>query len=114
MSTTRANYNKMEKSFNDLRDYYIEEKFNDMNNKYDELKATLSNDTIEKFKGILNKEISKITDKLEGKFYQVCQEKSFFQEQIRELKKKKKKKKNRTEPLQLLVKKQSSTVEDFP
>ena len=49
MYATRANYKKMEKSFNNLRDY-IEEKFNDINNKYDELKATLSNDTIEKFK----------------------------------------------------------------
>ena len=39
MYTTRANYKKMKKSFNDLRDY-IEEKFNDINNKYDELKAT--------------------------------------------------------------------------
>ena len=49
MYATRANYKKMEKSFNNLHDY-IEEKFNDINNKYDELKATLSNDTIEKFK----------------------------------------------------------------
>ena len=48
MYTTRANYQKMEKSFNDLRDY-IEEKFNDINNKYDELKATLSSDTLKKF-----------------------------------------------------------------
>ena len=62
MYTTRANYNEMERSFNDLRDY-IEEKFNNMNNKYDELKATLSNDTVKKLK----EEISKINDKLEGK-----------------------------------------------
>ena len=48
MYTTRANYQKMEKSFNDLRDY-IEEKFNDINNKYDELKATLTSDTLKKF-----------------------------------------------------------------
>ena len=48
MYTTRASYKKMEKSFNDLRDY-IEEKFNDINNKYDELKATLSSDTLKKF-----------------------------------------------------------------
>ena len=39
MYTTRANYEKKEKSFNDLPDY-IEEKVNDINNKYDELKAT--------------------------------------------------------------------------
>ena len=32
MYTTRVNYNKMEKSFNELRDY-IEEKSNDVNNK---------------------------------------------------------------------------------
>ena len=36
MYTIRAHYKKMEKSFNDLRDY-IEEKFNDMNNKHDEV-----------------------------------------------------------------------------
>ena len=48
MYTTGATYKKMEKSFNDLRDY-IEQKFNDMNNKYNELKATLSNDITEKF-----------------------------------------------------------------
>ena len=58
MYTARVNYKKMEKSFNDLRDY-IEENINDMNNKYDELKATLSNDTVEKFKEILKEEISK-------------------------------------------------------
>ena len=86
MYTTRVNYNKMEKSFNDLRDY-IEEKFNDMNNKYNEFKATLSNDTVEKFKEILKEEISKINDKLEGKIHQLCQDKSFLQEQISELKK---------------------------
>ena len=56
MYTTRANYKKMEKSFNDLRDYI--EKFNDINNKYDELKATLNNDTVEKFKEVLKEEIS--------------------------------------------------------
>ena len=55
MYTTRANYKKMEKSFNNLRDY-VEEKFNDMNNKYDELKATLCNHTAEKFKEILKEE----------------------------------------------------------
>ena len=47
MYTTRANYQKMEKSFNDLRDYI--EEFNDINNKYNELKATLSSDTLKKF-----------------------------------------------------------------
>ena len=56
MYTTRANYKKMEKSSNDLRDYI--EKFNDINNKYDELKATLNNDTVEKFKEVLKEEIS--------------------------------------------------------
>ena len=86
MYTTRANCKKMEKSFNDLRDY-IEEKFNDINNKYDELKATLSNDTVEKFKEILTGEISKINDKLEVKIHQLFQDKSFLQEQISELKK---------------------------
>ena len=86
MYTTRANCKKMEKSFNDLRDY-IEEKFNDINNKYDELKATLSNDTVEKFKEILKGEISKINDKLEVKIHQLFQDKSFLQEQISELKK---------------------------
>ena len=90
----------MEKLFNDLRDY-IEEKFNDINNKYDELKATLSNDTVEKVEEVLKEELSKINDKLEVKIHQLCQEKSFLQEQINELKKK------------FLVKKQSSTVEDF-
>ena len=86
MCTTRANYKKMEKSFNGICDY-IEETFNDMNNKYNELKATLSNDTVEKFKEILKEEISKINDKLEGKIHQLCQDKSFLQEQISELKK---------------------------
>ena len=86
MYTTRTNYKKMEESFNDLRDY-LEEKFNDINKKYDELKATLSNDTVEKFKEILKEEISKINDKLEGKIHQLCQDKSFLQEQISELKK---------------------------
>ena len=76
----------MKKSFNDLRDY-IEEKLNDINNKYDKLKATLSNYTVEKFKEVLKEEISKINDKLEGKIHQICQDKSFLQEQIRELKK---------------------------
>ena len=76
----------MKKSFNNLRDY-IEKKFNDINNKYDELKATLSNDTVEKFKEILKEEISKINGKLEGKIHQLCQDKSFRQEQISELKK---------------------------
>ena len=56
MYTTRANYKKMEKSSNDLRDYI--EKFNEINNKYDELKATLNNDTVEKFKEVLKEEIS--------------------------------------------------------
>ena len=56
MYTIRANYKKMEKSFNDLRDY-IEQKFNDINKKYDELKATISNDIIERFKEILKEEI---------------------------------------------------------
>ena len=59
-----------------------------INSKYDELKATLSNDTVEKFKEILKEEISKINDKLEGKIHQLCQDKSFLQEQISELKKK--------------------------
>ena len=85
MFTTRANYKKMEKSFNGLCDY-IEETFNDMNNKYNELKATLSNDTVEKFKEILKEEISKINDKL-GKIHQLYQDKSLLQEQISELKK---------------------------
>ena len=57
MYTTRANYKRMEKSFNDLCDY-IEEKFNDISNKYDELKVTLSNDTVEKSKEVLKEEIS--------------------------------------------------------
>ena len=86
MYTTRVSYKKMEKSFNDLRDY-IEEKFNDINKKYDELKATVSNDTIERFKEVLKEEMSKINDKLEGKIHQLCQDKSFLQEQISELKK---------------------------
>ena len=64
MYTTRANYKKMEKSSNDLRDYI--EKFNDINNKYDELKATLNNDTVEKFKEVLKEEISFV--KLEVSF----------------------------------------------
>ena len=76
----------MEKSFNDLRDY-IEEKFNNIKNKYDELKASLSNDTVEKFKEILKEEISKINDKLEGKIDELCQDISFLQEKISELKK---------------------------
>ena len=75
MYTKRANYKRMEKSFNDLCDY-IEEKFNDINNKYDELKATLSND---KFKEILKEEICKINDKLEDKIHQLCQYKSLLQ-----------------------------------
>ena len=87
MYITRANHKKMEKSFSDLRDY-IEEKLNDINNKYDEFKATSSNDTVEKFEGILKEEISKINDKLEGKIHQLCQEKSFLQKQISELRKK--------------------------
>ena len=82
----------MEKPLNDLRDYM--EKFDDMDNKYNGLKATLSNDTVEKFKEILKQEISKINDKLEGKLHQLCQYK------------------NRIEPLRLLVKKQSSTVDE--
>ena len=61
MYTTRANYSKIEKLFNDLRDY-IEEKFNDINNKCDELKATLSNDTTEKFRKILKEEITKTNE----------------------------------------------------
>ena len=52
-----------------------------INKKYDELKARLSNDTVEKFKEILKEEISKINDKLEGKICQLCQDKSFLQEQ---------------------------------
>ena len=88
MYTTRANYKKIEKSFNDLRDY-IEEKFNDISNKYSELKATLSNDTVERFKEVLKEEISKINDKQEGKIHEgkICQGKSFLLEQISELKK---------------------------
>ena len=85
MYTTRANYKKMEKSFNNLR-VYKEEKFNGINNKYDELKATLNN-TTEKLKEVLKEEISKINDKLEGKIHQLCQDKSFLQEQISKLKK---------------------------
>ena len=61
MYTTRANYSKIEKLFNDFRDY-IEEKFNDINNKCDELKATLSNDTTEKFRKILKEEITKTNE----------------------------------------------------
>ena len=61
MYSTRANYSKIEKLFNNLRDY-IEEKFNDINNKYDELKATLSNDTTEKFREILKEEITKTNE----------------------------------------------------
>ena len=57
MYTARAKYNKMETSFNDLRDY-IEEKFSDKNNKYDELRATLSTDIVKKFEEILKEEIS--------------------------------------------------------
>ena len=88
MYTTRANYKKIEKSFNDLRDY-IEEKFNDISNKYSELKATLSNDTVERFKEVLKEETSKINDKQEGKIHEgkICQDKSFLLEQISELKK---------------------------
>ena len=100
MHTRRTNYKKMEKSFNELC-HYTEEKFNDMNDKYDELKATLSNDIVEKLKETLNKEISKIIEKLEVQIHQFCQNKSFLQEQIRELKKKQ----NRIKPLQLLMKK---------
>ena len=77
MYTTKANYKKMEKSFNDLCDY-IEEKLNDIDNKYDELKATLGNDTVARFKEVLEGEISKVNDKLEGKIYQLCQDKVFF------------------------------------
>ena len=66
MYTTRANYKKMKKSIDNLRDY-MQEKFNDINNKYDELKASLSNDTVERFKEILKEEISKINDKLDIK-----------------------------------------------
>ena len=66
MYTTRANYKKMKKSIDNLRDY-IQEQFNDINNKYDELKASLSNDTVERFKEILKEEISKINDKLDIK-----------------------------------------------
>ena len=61
MYSTRANYSKIEKLFNNLRDY-IEEKFNDINNKCDELKATLSNDTTEKFREILKEEITKTNE----------------------------------------------------
>ena len=61
MYTTRANYSKIEKLFNDLRDY-IEEKFNDINNKCDELKTTLSNDTTEEFREILKEEITKTNE----------------------------------------------------
>ena len=61
MYTTRANYSKIEKLFNDLRDY-IEEKFNDINNKCDELKTTLSNDTTEEFRETLKEEITKTNE----------------------------------------------------
>ena len=61
MYSTRANCSKIEKLFNNLRDY-IEEKFNDINNKCDELKATLSNDTTEKFREILKEEITKTNE----------------------------------------------------
>ena len=61
MYSTRANYSKIEKLFNNLRDY-IEEKFSDINNKCDELKATLSNDTTEKFREILKEEITKTNE----------------------------------------------------
>ena len=61
MYSTRANYSKIEKLFNNLRDY-IEEKFNDINNKCDEIKATLSNDTTEKFREILKEEITKTNE----------------------------------------------------
>ena len=61
MYTTRTNYSKIEKLFNDLRDY-IEEKFNDINNKCDELKTTLSNDTTEEFREILKEEITKTNE----------------------------------------------------
>ena len=77
MCTTRANYKKIEKLFEDLLDY-IEEKFNDMNNTYDKLKATLSNDTVEKFKEILKEDISKINGRLEGKIDQIYQDKSLL------------------------------------
>ena len=86
MYATRANYKKMEKWFSELREC-IEQKFNDINNKYDELKETLSNDTVEEFKEILKEEISKINGKLGGKIHQLCQDKSYLQEQISELKK---------------------------
>ena len=77
MCTTRANYKKTEKLFEDHLDY-IEEKFNDMNNRYDKLKATLSNGTVEKFKEILKRDISKINDRLEGKIDQIYQDKSLL------------------------------------
>ena len=76
MYTTRANHKKMEKSFNDLRDY-IEEKFNDINKKFDELKATVSNDTIERFKEVLKEEMSKINDKLEGNIHPTLSRQKF-------------------------------------
>ena len=81
MYTTRTDYKKMEKSFNDLCDY-IEEKFNDTNTKYDELEAALSNDTTEKFKDVLKEEISKINDRLEGKIHQLCQVKVSFRSKL--------------------------------
>ena len=72
---------------NHLTTFVVTLRFNDMKNKYDEPKATLSNDATEKFKEILKEEISKINDKREGKIHQLCQDKSFLQEQISELKK---------------------------
>ena len=72
---------------NHLTTFVVTLRFNDMKNKYDEPKATLSNDATEKFKEILKEEISKINGKREGKIHQLCQDKSFLQEQISELKK---------------------------
>ena len=60
--------------------------FNNMNNKYHKFKATLNNDTFKNIKEILNKEISKIIDKLEDKINQFCQDENLLQEQISELK----------------------------
>ena len=80
MYTTRANYKKMENSFNDLRNY-IEEKFSDKNNKCNELKATLSNEPLKSLKKFCNKKIVK------GKIDQLWQDKSLLQEQMSELKK---------------------------
>ena len=67
---------------------------------------TLTNDIIERLKEVLKEEMSKINDKLEGKIHQFCQDKSFLQEQINELKKQ-----NRA--IAASCEKQSSTVEDF-